>query len=119
MSFGWFQQNQSANRSAQDTCRDLASTLPGEEIHDLTKGTTSSWSQQLVPRHRLEVAPATFSTYLGSLGLPRTLVSNASKKHQRASAGRTNGGASVADYCSTFHAKHDCSGLEMPLNFGQ
>ncbi|KRY06249.1 hypothetical protein T01_6358, partial [Trichinella spiralis] len=50
MSFGWFQQDQSANRSAQDTCRGLDLCRPcqpitaSEQLHDLAKGPTSSWS---------------------------------------------------------------------------
>ncbi|XP_003369076.1 hypothetical protein Tsp_04502 [Trichinella spiralis] len=116
MSFGWFQQDQSADRSTQDTCRGLDLCRPcqpitaSEQLHDLAKGPTSSWSVVVSDQYHVTDS---------SLGSPRTLVANASKRHPRASAGRTSGGASVADYCSLSHAKHDRFGLEMQSSFGQ
>ncbi|KRX15950.1 hypothetical protein T07_5213 [Trichinella nelsoni] len=49
MSFGWFQQDQSANRSAQDTCRGLDLCRPcqpitaSEQLHDYPFAREQSW----------------------------------------------------------------------------
>ncbi|KRY57457.1 hypothetical protein T03_2868 [Trichinella britovi] len=59
MSFGWFQQDQSANRSAQDTCRGLDLCRPcqpvtaSDQLNDSTKGPTASWSIVVSNQHHV------------------------------------------------------------------
>ncbi|KRZ96832.1 hypothetical protein T08_9730 [Trichinella sp. T8] len=59
MSFGWFQQDQIANRSAQDTCRGLDLCRPcqpvtaSEQLNDSTKGPTASWSIVVSNQHHV------------------------------------------------------------------